>query len=447
MSRHYDAGTQRVFDVVVVGAGPAGMAAATAAASRNLRVAVLDDNPAAGGQIWREGHGNSQKDVAKEKAANAFRACGAELFPGRQVANASRDRWLQVWNAASQELETFLFDKLILATGARERFLPFPGWTLPGVFGAGGLQALVRGGFDVRGKRVVVAGTGPLLLAVAAHLREDGAEIVVVAEQASLKSLLSFAPQLLRRPGKLVQGAQLHASLGGASYRMGNWPVEVEGSTKLTGVRLTDGRKTWTEACDLLACGFHLVPNTELASLLGCEVAESGVVVDTSQLTTVPNLYCAGESTGIAGVDSALIEGEIAGLAAAGDTAGVLRLRGRRDAERGFGLAMSKAFALREELKKLAQPNTIVCRCEDVRYRDLMEHAAPNGGWTDAKLQTRCGMGPCQGRICGPALETLFGWRNASVRPPVFPVPVSALCDTASATEDEVQPIPQELKR
>src|SRR6202012_5496250 len=104
---------------------------------------------------------------------------------------------LQAWIAAEQRIHTFQFDSLILATGARERFLPFPGWTLPGAFGVGGLQALVRGGYDIRGKRVAVAGTGPLLLAVAAHLKQDGAEIVLVAEQAPLRRLMSFGRTLI----------------------------------------------------------------------------------------------------------------------------------------------------------------------------------------------------------------------------------------------------------
>ena len=123
------------------------------------------------------GAGKPAADRARERAVTAFEASGAELFAGRQVVDASLGT-LQAWVGAEERLESFQFESLILSTGARERFLPFPGWTLPGVFGAGGLQALVRGGYDVRGKRVVVSGTGPLLLAVAAHLKQDGAEVV-----------------------------------------------------------------------------------------------------------------------------------------------------------------------------------------------------------------------------------------------------------------------------
>lgn len=436
----------RSYDIVVVGAGPAGLAAATAASDAGRKVALLDDNPHVGGQIWRAGQGKSATDRVRERAVAAFEGSGAVLFAGRQVVDALPGT-LQAWMAAEQRLEDFQFESLILATGARERFLPFPGWTLPGVFGAGGLQALVRGGYEVRGKRVVVAGTGPLLLAVAAHLKQDGAEIVAIAEQAPIGQLAGFAASLISRPAKVWQGIQLRAELAGAPYRTGCWVVAVEGSDAVTSVRLTDGSRTWAERCDLLACGFHLVPNTELASLLGCRVTETGVEVNAEQQTSIAGVYCAGEPTGVAGVDAASIQGEIAGLAAAGKAPAAARLYGRRDAEIAFGRAMSRAFALRPEILKLAEPDTIVCRCEDVRLGELEGKMTPRRGWTDAKLQTRCGMGPCQGRICGPALDALFGWRNASVRPPIFPIPIAALC-SATSHEDEVSiHEPQEISR
>lgn len=425
------------YDIVVVGAGPAGLAAATSAATAGSNVAVLDDNPRVGGQIWRAGAGKSAADRARERTVEAFHASGAELFAGRQVVGATASAGaLDAWFGAEQRLESFRFKSLILATGARERFLPFPGWTLPGVFGAGGLQALVRGGYEIHGKRVVVAGTGPLLLAVAAHLKQDGAEIVAIAEQAPISQLAGFAMSLVSRPGKVLQGLRLRAELGSVPYRTGCWVTAAEGREALAGVRLTDGSQTWTEPCDLLACGFHLVPNTELASLLGCRITESGVEVNAQQQTSEAGIYCAGEPTGVAGVDAAIVQGKIAGLAAAGKSGAASRLLAQRDAEVAFGQAMSRAFALRPEILRLAAPDTIVCRCEDVRLGEIQGQSMPHISWTDVKLQTRCGMGPCQGRICGPALDAIFGWRNASVRPPIFPVPISALCSASQQNSD-----------
>jgi NADPH-dependent 2,4-dienoyl-CoA reductase/sulfur reductase-like enzyme len=244
-----------------------------------------------------------------------------------------------------------------------------------------------------------------------------------------------------------MQGIQLRVELAGAPYRTGCWVVAVEGNEAVTAVCLTDGARTWTERCDLLACGFHLVPNTELASLLGCRVTETGVEVNAEQQTSVKGVYCAGEPTGVAGVDAASVQGRIAGLAAAGQAAAAAQLYARRDAEVKFGHAMTRAFALRPEVLKLSVPDTIVCRCEDVRFGDLEEKVTPRRGWTDAKLQTRCGMGPCQGRICGPALQALFGWRNASVRPPIFPIPIAALCSAPLHDREDSKLQPQEISQ
>jgi NADPH-dependent 2,4-dienoyl-CoA reductase/sulfur reductase-like enzyme len=436
-------------DVIVVGAGPAGIAAATAAARHGRSVFLLDDNPAAGGQIWRGGieagieapnqRANQGENAKKGSAFHKLASSGATLLFGYRVFDAPAPGTLHALRetAGDAEAVALQYDRLILATGARERFLPFSGWTLPGVFGAGGLQALVKGGFPVRGKRVAVAGSGPLLLAVAVHLQQYGAHVTSVAEQAPMSQLVPFAASLWSHLAKIRQGIGLRAALGKTPYRTGCWPIAAL-ADKTTGllksVRLTDGTKTWDEPCDLLACGFHLVPNTELASLLGCNLRGDFVVVDEQQQTSVANVYCAGEPTGIAGLDAALLQGEIAGLACAGQPTG--SARARNAVEKKFAARLETAIRLRPELRFLASPETIVCRCEDVTYGNL----ASRSGWTDAKLQTRCGMGPCQGRICGPATQTLFGWTPKSIRPPLSPVPVSALCfhDSQQNVSEEI---------
>jgi NADPH-dependent 2,4-dienoyl-CoA reductase/sulfur reductase-like enzyme len=420
-------------DVIVVGAGPAGIAAAAQAARHGRSVVLVDDNPAAGGQIWRDTveapnqRADEPENEMKSRALGELASSGAVFLSGYRVFDAPAPKTLHALNEADAGAEVIAlrYDRLVIATGARERFLPFPGWTLPGVFGAGGLQALAKGGFPVQGKRVAVAGSGPLLLAVAAHLAEYGAEVMCVAEQAPTWRLVAFGASLWSRPAKIRQGIGYRAALGGSPYRTGCWPVSAqrdEATGLLKSVRFTDGAEVWDEPCDLLACGFHLVPNTELAALLGCSFRGDIVEVDEQQQTSVADVYCAGEPTGIAGLEAALLQGEVAGLACAGlPTAS---LRGRSLAAKRFAAKLEKAFQLRPELRLLASPDTIVCRCEDVPFRALVGHR----GWTDAKLQTRCGMGPCQGRICGPATETLFGWTPSSVRPPLSPVPLSALC-------------------
>lgn len=426
------------FDILVVGAGPAGIAAAVSAAGAGKRVALVDDNPAPGGQIWR---GGSSQPAAARRWLGKLDAISNSMtrLQGWRVVDSPQAGVVRV--ESDSGCRDLGYGKLILATGARERFLPFPGWTLPNVMGAGGLDAMVRGGLPIAGKRVVVAGTGPLLLAVAAHLARRGAKIIALCEQAPLSRFLPFIAHLTGEPAKLLQGIQFGAAIRGAKVYTRCWPVAAGGCEKLETVTLQRNGRQWEERCDYLACGFHLVPNLELAALLGCRIEDGFVATDNLQQTSLSDIFCAGEPAGIGGVDLALLEGQIAGLAAVGRTEEAGKLAGRRDRKLGFVHALQAASALDPRLKNLASHATLICRCEDVSFGALRDHA----NWRDAKLQTRCGMGPCQGRICGAATEFLFGWDAAfqlsAARPPVFPVRVSSLAnqDPSTSTEKETQ--------
>ena len=400
-------------DAIIIGAGPAGLAAAYRAAQSGLRVTVVDDNPAAGGQIWR---GEQAKPSSREAQAwfEKLRSVEIQLITGARVFQQPSAGMLLAETA--QGVLELQYQHLVLATGARERFLPFPGWTLPNVMGAGGLQALVKTGLPIEGKRVVVAGSGPLLLAVGAYLRTRGANVLLIAEQASSLQLAKFA----LASGKASQAFELKRQLRGVRYASGTWVVAAHGQDKLEAITLSRGEKI---ACDYLACGYHLVPNVELAELLGCAIENGGVTVDQFQQTSVANVYAAGEATGIGGLELSLVEGEIAGLAIAGKHDEARKLFPARDVQRQFAMRLNRTFALRKEIKQLPAAETIVCRCEDVTFARLRAHDS----WRAAKLQTRCGMGPCQGRVCGGAVEFLFGWRAESVRPPVLPVRIESL--------------------
>lgn len=407
-------------DVLIVGAGPAGMAAAIAATRSGRRVTVLDAAPAPGGALWRSAPAN--RPTAARPWFARWEAAAPRFLPATTIVAAPAERTLLAESPDGPL--TIAWQRLILATGARELFLPFPGWTLPGVTGPGGLQLLVKSGWPVANRRVVVAGSGPLLLAAAAYLRQHQARVVTIAEQAPWSRLLPFALQLpTLAPGKLLQAASYQAALLGIPYRASCWPVEAHGRDRVEAVTLTDGRRTWRLPCDDLACAFGLVPNTELVQLLGCPVTDGCVRVDASQRTAVPDVFAAGEPTGVGGVDKALVEGEIAGFVAAGNPAGAERLQTARARAHRFLAAMETAFALRPELKALARPETKVCRCEDVTRRQM----EPCADWRAAKLHTRCGMGSCQGRVCGAAARVLFGWEPSSVRPPVFPTAIATL--------------------
>jgi NADPH-dependent 2,4-dienoyl-CoA reductase/sulfur reductase-like enzyme len=316
------------------------------------------------------------------------------------------------------------FDRLVLATGARELFLPFPGWTLPGVVGVGGAQAMLKAGARFSGERVVVAGSGPLLVAVAAALAKEDARIVGLAEQAPLGRLAAFGAELWHTPRKIAEGFAYGARLVGVPYRTGSWVREVEEQDGALRATLTDGHNQWTWDCDALACGYGLVPNLELPRLLGCGTADDRVVIGAAQETSVPGIFAAGELGGIAGVDHALASGAIAGLVAAGREISGALLR-RRDRELAFGARLARAFTLRDELRRLARPDTPVCRCEDVLHGRLEGVATAR----EAKLATRAGMGPCQGRVCGPALSFLRGWPSDTIRPPLFPTPLAVIED------------------
>lgn len=414
---------QTSFEVLVVGAGPAGIAAACCAAEAGVRVGVADDNPAPGGQIWRaDARLSPDKDAARW--LERLRRAGVPVLAGVQIVDAPQTGVL-IAQKNGDRLQ-LAFQKLIVATGARELFLPFPGWTLPNVTGAGGLQAMVKAGLPIKGKRVAVAGSGPLLLEVAAYLRRRGARVVLIAEQAPWRKVVRFGFGLRTAPAELVQATRLKLELAGIRYATGCWPVRADGGDTLAGVSFRSGEKTWREACDYLACGFGLVPNVELPLLLGCATHGGAIRVDEWQQTTVAGIYCAGETAGVGGLDLSLAEGRIAGYAAGGHDEQARAYFTAREKARGFARTLAQAFALRDELKALPAGDTIVCRCEDVVLGKLKAHDS----WREAKLQTRCGMGSCQGRICGPATEFLLGWGVQSTRPPIFPAKVATLAGT-----------------
>ncbi|MCC6262031.1 MAG: FAD-dependent oxidoreductase [Bryobacterales bacterium] len=405
--------------VVVVGAGPAGMQAAWAAASSGTKVTLIDANPSLGGQIWRGEQSNSSVGA---RLFEKIRKSNIRFLSGCQVVDAPRPGTLLC--SANGEPEWISYDRMVIATGARERFLPFPGWTLPNVYGAGGLQAMVRGGLDLRAKRVVVCGSGPLLLSAAATLREHGAEIPLIAEQAPFVHVLRFAWAFRHLPSRVLEAIGLGKRLFGAGYRSGCYPVRAQGVDRVQSVTLRNSTQEWSVRCDYLACSFGLVPNLELPLLLGCRIDAGFVAVDDWQETSVPGVYCAGEVAGIGGMDQALAEGEIAGLAASHAKADPgLRERAsprfqERERCRRFASALAACFALRPELRSIAAPETIVCRCEDIRMNQIDGHTS----WREAQLQTYLGMGHCQGRVCGAATGFLLGWPAEPTGPPLFSV-------------------------
>jgi NADPH-dependent 2,4-dienoyl-CoA reductase/sulfur reductase-like enzyme len=251
---------------------------------------------------------------------------------------------------------------------------------------------------------------------------------VVVADRTPAARVLRFAAALPGKPGELWQALRYRASFAGTRYRWGTRVVSAAGASRLQEATFSSGGRTWTEPVDLLGAAAGLVPNTELARLAGCEVHAGVVTVDALQRTSRAGVWCAGEPTGVGGVDLALLEGEVAGRDAAGQPVPPVLLKAR-DAGRARARRLEAAFGL--DPVELPPAETIVCRCEDVSC------GAFDPSWTmrQAKLYTRAGMGACQGRVCGAALHALFGWAPDSVRAPLVPTPVASLVSTLESSD------------
>ncbi|WP_223884343.1 FAD/NAD(P)-dependent oxidoreductase [Micromonospora craniellae] len=442
--------TQRV-DVAVIGAGPAGLAAALAAAEAGMSVAVVDAGVRPGGQYWRSpapGAGPF-RPAALHHGWTRFTSTDTRLSEladaGRVLRLAGHHVWSVVpagdqWSVhcvvgveprqhGTPAPVTVHARRLVLATGAYDRQLPFPGWDLPGVLTAGGAQALLKGNLVVAGQRVVVAGTGPFLLPVADGLARHGAQVATVVEANSPLAFARFPHTLLGAAGKLGEASGYAGRLlrHRVAVRYRHVVLRALGTDRLTGVVIgrvdRDGRvRAGTERridCDALAVGWGFTPQLELALQLGCatrlDVDQSLVVtVDDNQATSVGGVWAAGEATGVGGADLASVEGRIAGLAVAAalgaDAVPVDRaLRRRRAALRRFATAMHQVHPIPVGVLDECTDETLVCRCEEVRAGEI-RRAVVELEATEArivKLLARPGMGWCQGRVCGFATACL----------------------------------------
>ena len=444
------------YDLIVLGAGPAGANAALAAAGCGLRVALIDEQLEAGGQVWRApSPGLSGLPTSHERRA------GDDLRRTLGRSTVWLHRGCRVWSVTTgfqvdmvgpEGAEAVHAPLLVAATGAHERVVPFPGWTLPGVIGLAAATILLKAHAVLPGRATVVAGVGPLLAAVAAGIVKGGGHVVAVADLAGPGDWLAAGPALLREPGLLARGAGWALLLAGARipvlFRHG--VRRAEGADALDRVVLApvDGAGAWTEGrerafdADCLAVGHGLVPGAEVPRLLRAAMRfdrrRGGWVpaLDADGRTSVPGLYAAGDGAGIGGAALAAAAGTRAGLAAARDAGHVVAARSG-GATSAVAAAMAGLMALRPAQVAAIPPETIVCRCEDVSRADI-GRAAQDGAADVNQLKhfTRCGMGPCQGRFCGDvAAELLAQHRGVpretvglwTARVPLRPVPLADL--------------------
>lgn len=410
-------------ELVIVGSGPGGIAAA-ASYSRyrpGYRCALmLDELPAPGGQIWRGGAPNR---VAKGwldeiSGTSIYRWKGEVIdFLPREPGVVFLMEDGTHWNVVGRDL--------ILATGARERWIPFPGWTLPGVVGIGGIQAMLKTGFPVQGRKIVVAGSGPLMFPVAKSLKKAGASLLAIAEQACYSKLARFAAHLPAYPEKTMEAVGYLGALWNVPQFRGTWVKCAGGQGRLEWVELTNGKTSWRIECDLLATGCHLVPSVELARMGGVALNGDRVKVDAHCLTSRPNVFAVGECTGVGGAERAIAQGLVAGTAAAMESQLATHYSRALPRWDRFVRLLDETFAPRPELLAQVGEETLVCRCEDVPHGKIQSMNC----WREAKLHTRMGMGACQGRVCGPIAKALYNFDVDTPRPPLIPLSTQDLLE------------------
>lgn len=436
--------------VLVIGAGPAGLAAARAARARGASVTLLDSSDQLGGQFWR--HLPEARPAARERilhhgwdtfqflsaALNADDGCrilrSASVFALETVTSGPGTVHVVVGppDGVGRERLSFSPDAIVFATGAHDRTLPFPGWDLPGVFTGGAAQALAKGERLAVGRRVVVSGAGPFLLPVAASLAAAGSHVLGVYEANRLPALVRG---WLPRPWQLLGAWKKGAELGGYArghlahripYRLGRAVIAAHGTDRVESVTVAEVTADWTPipgterriAVDAVCVSHSFTPRLELPIAAGCALTPARFVrVDDSQETSIAGVFAAGEITGIGGVDLALAEGAIAGHAAAGGSVGDAELRAsvqKRRTFRGFAARMEAAHGIRPGWPEMLTPATIVCRCEEVTYGHLCEAAESTASRSlrAMKLSTRAALGICQGRICGRSVEELLACRS-----------------------------------
>lgn len=451
-------------DLAVVGAGPAGLAAAVAAASRGLSVVVVDAGTQPGGQYWRHpdeqaeaglgvgadpgelpAHPVGQHDwqvyVRLRERFDALRAAGrvtyvagAQVWFVERIDGSAQEGW-RLRTSPTVEPDDRLPTEitaaaLVLCPGGYDRQLPVAGWDLPGAMAAGGVQALLKGHGSLAGRRAVVAGTGPFLLPVAAGLAEAGAEVLGVCEANAVTGWARQVGGAVQAPRKGLDAVGYVRTMLAhrIPYRQRTVVTAIGGGDQVESVTTArlgrDGRvvpgSERTAEVDLVALGWGFTPSLELVTAAGAEtrvdVDDSLVaVVDDHQRSTVPGVYVAGEATGVGGAALALLEGELAGLAAVRDLGGEVpvgrtrRLRGAIRRGRAFARAMHRAHPVPATWTTWLTPETLVCRCEEVDVATVRRARDELGGgdFRTAKLLTRTGMGWCQGRVCGFATALL----------------------------------------
>ena len=456
-------------DLLVVGAGPAGLSAALQTSLAGAKVTIVDEYAHLGGQYFKQPPA-AFKLLDRSAMGRDYQA-GLELTARIEEGKIDVLTDTLVWGAYEPgtlelyghgECGQIKSKRAVIATGAYDRPMAFPGWTLPGVMTAGAAQSLVKSQWVLPGSRVLMVGSGPFQLPVAAQLVKAGATLVGVLEASKVGGWLKQVPAVWKHLEKVAEAKDyLGALLKARVSLMYGWTIlEARGQGQVEQAVIAQVDDNWrpiagterTLEVDTICLAFGFMPSLQLPRLLGCDSrwdADLSAWVtghDADQRTSVPELFVAGETTGIGGHDVAILEGAVAGVKAATDLGRLSadeaerRLsKARKDLERHrqFSDFLNRTLSIRPGIYDLIREDTLICRCEEVTAGDIAAVAREsNGSLRTIKQVTRAGCGQCQGRICGPLVAQIAARESGkrveelgvdTPRPPIKPIPLEAL--------------------
>ena len=417
--------------VVIVGAGPAGIRAAQTLVAHGVCPVLLDEAARGGGQIYRRQPVNFKRSPVKLYGFEARKASALH-----QTIDALREQLdyrpdTLVWNAEDGALDTLHegraarveFSRVIVATGATDRILPVPGWTLPGVYSLGAAQIALKYQGCAIGERVVFAGSGPLLYLVAYQYAKAGAKVVAVLDSSPFSAQARALPGLLAQPSTLAKGIYYRAWLTahGIPVHQGATLQHIEGERRVQALKWSDTKGEDSLDCDAVAFAHGLRSETQLADLLGCEFAWNPLnrawlpQRDSTGRSSVAQVYLAGDGAGIMGADAAEMAGERAALALLEDIGYLIPPQRAAELEHAlkrigdFRQGLERAFTFPEQWAAEVADDVMICRCEEVRAGDIRE-VVREGHWEINRVKAHCrvGMGRCQGRMCGAAAAEII---------------------------------------
>ena len=417
--------------VVIIGAGPAGIRAAQTLVKHGVRPVLLDEAARGGGQIYRRQPANFKRSAVKLYGFEARKANALH-----QTIDTLREQLdyrpeTLVWNAEDGALDTLhdghaarlAFSKVIVATGATDRILPVPGWTLPGVYSLGAAQIALKFQGCAIGERVVFAGSGPLLYLVAYQYAKAGAKVVAVLDSSPFSAQARALPGLLSQPATLAKGIYYRGWLTahGIAVHQGATLNRIDGEQRVQSLKWSDSNGQHQLDCDAVAFAHGLRSETQLADLLGCEFAWNPLnrawlpTRDNAGRSSIAQVYLAGDGAGIMGADAAEMAGERAALALLEDIGYLIPPQRPAQLEQSlkrigdFRQGLERAFAFPEHWAAEVADDVMVCRCEEVRAGDIRE-VVREGHWEINRVKAHCrvGMGRCQGRMCGAAAAEII---------------------------------------